>query len=286
MDRAFNIATMPGRYIGDSVMPGDAAPPPLIGAGDPPPFEWINPGGTAAAVLICDHASRAVPRALDNLGLEDAVLRRHLGWDIGAAEVTRHLSAALDAPAVLAGYSRLVVDLNRRLDDPTSIAAVSHGVMVPGNQGLGGAETRARVDRIFRPYHRAVAAAIARSRARGVAPAIVSVHSYTPVLDGVERPWHIGILWDRDRRLAGPLIAALAADPALCIGDNAPYSGGERFGTSIETHATPAGLANALIEIRQDLIDTHHGAERCAAVLASALAGILDATGRDPAEAS
>jgi len=285
MDRSFNIETMPERHVSDLAMPGHR-PTPLIGADDPPPFESINPDGRAAAVLICDHASRAVPRALDNLGLEDPVLRRHLGWDIGAAEVTRLLSAALDAPAVLSGYSRLVVDVNRRLGDPTSIAAVSHGVPVPGNQGLGRTATRARVERIFRPYHRAVAAAIARARARGVVPAIVSVHSYTPVLDGVERPWHIGVLWDRDPRLAVPLIGRLAADPTLCVGDNEPYSGRDRFGYSIETHATPAGLANALIEIRQDLIDTHHGAERCAAVLATALTEILERTDPGSAEAS
>lgn len=275
---------MPGRHIIDPAMPGQDAAPPLLGADDPPPFEWVNPDGRAAAVLICDHASRAVPQALADLGLEAAELRRHLAWDLGAAEVTRLMSAALDAPAVLGGYSRLVVDLNRRLDDPTSIAAVSHGVAVPANHGLGPAALRRRVDEIFRPYHRAVAAAIGRSRARGVAPAIVSVHSYTPVLDGVERPWHIGILWDRDRRLAGPLIAGLAADPELCVGDNRPYSGRERFGYSIETHATPAGLANALIEIRQDLIDTQHGAERWAAVLAAALAEALGTLGRGPAE--
>jgi predicted N-formylglutamate amidohydrolase len=250
-------------------------PPALLGPDDPAPFEVFNPQGRRSALVICDHASRVVPRSLDGLGLDEAVLRRHVGWDIGAAEVSRLLATALDAPALLGGYSRLVIDLNRRLDDPTSICVISDGVVVPGNRGLAPAAVHRRVAAIFRPYHRAVAAAIAGFRGRGIVPAIVSVHSCTPVMRGVERPWHVGVLWDRDRRIATPLMGKLAADPALCVGDNQPYSGRDRVGFSIDGHARAAGLPNVLIEIRQDLIDTHHGAERWAGVLAPVLGEIL-----------
>ena len=247
----------------------------LLGPSDPPPFELINPNGKLAALLLCDHASRAAPAALDGLGLEDAVLRRHIGWDIGAAEVTRLLSVALDAPAILGGYSRLVIDLNRTLDDPTSISVISDGVVVPGNQDLTPEQAESRANEIFHRYHDAVVAAIDGLRSTTPAPAILSIHSYTPVMRGVERPWHVGVLWDRDGRLARPLIDALGAHAGLCIGDNQPYSGRDQFGYTIETHALPAGLPNVLIEVRQDLIDTHHGVEHWAGILAPSLADIL-----------
>ena len=251
----------------------------LLGPDDPSPFELINPRGRAVALLICDHAGRAVPTALDRLGLADAELGRHVAWDIGAGEVTRYLARALDLPAVLGTYSRLVIDLNRRPGTPDSIGELSHGLAVPGNRGLGPAEVAARLDQIFRPYHRAVDAAIAAARARGVDPAMVSIHSYTPVLRDVERPWHIGVSWDRDRRLSDPLIAALKADPALNIGENQPYSGLGGNGYSVEAHAVAAGLADAVVEIRQDLIDTPAGIKRWAGVLAAALAEALRGLG-------
>jgi predicted N-formylglutamate amidohydrolase len=264
---------------------GTGEPTPLLlGPDDPAPFERFNVHGRRPVLLICDHASRVVPRSLDDLGLDEALLRRHIGWDIGAPEVTRRLARALDAPAILGGYSRLVIDLNRRLDDPTSICAIGDGVIVPGNRGLDPGDVQQRVDEVFQPYHQAVVAAIAGFRAGGVTPAIISVHSCTPVMRGFERPWHIGVLWDRDGRLAVPLIDRLRAESALCVGDNEPYSGRDRVGYSIDTHATPAGLPNVLIEIRQDLIDTHHGAEQWADLLAPMLDVILADPGLYQAE--
>ena len=199
--------------------------PPLFGADDPPPFEIVNERGRAPAVLICDHASRAVPRALDDLGLDRTLLRRHIGWDIGAADVTRRLAALIDAPAVLANYSRLVIDCNRTPGSPGSIPAASDGVEVPGNQALDPVEIEARVDACFLPYHHAVDRAIAAREAEAGVAAVIAIHSFTPIMDGFERPWHIGILWDRDRAFAEALIAALARDPSIRVGDNAPYSG-------------------------------------------------------------
>ncbi len=245
---------------------------------DPPPYEIVNPDGTAPFVLTCDHASRALPAAYGTLGLDEAALRRHIAWDIGAADVTRRLAALLDAPAVLAGVSRLFIDCNRPLDDPTSICESSDGVTVPGNRGLDATERARRAARYFHPYHDAVDTVISRARSRGVAPALIAVHSFTPIMNGVERPWHIGVLWDHDPRIAVPLMAWLRADHGLTVGDNQPYSAKDPPGYGMARHGAAVGLPHVLLEIRQDLIDTHHGAESWANLLAATLRRVADET--------
>lgn len=246
-------------------------------AADPPPCRLINAEGASPILLICDHASRELPAAYGTLGLEAADLWRHIAWDIGAAEVTRHLALRLDAAAVLSGFSRLLIDCNRAADDPTLICPVSDGVTVPGNAALGAAEVAARIARYYEPYHAAVAAALARARLRHEAPLLVAIHSFTPVMAGIVRPWHVGILWDKDGRLARPLMRLLARERALVVGDNEPYSARANRGYSVARHAGPLGLPHVLIEIRQDLIDGEAGArawaERLAGVLGEILAG-------------
>ena len=259
--------------------PANDPRPPAAGPEDPPPCTEINAGGTVPVVLVCDHASNAIPQALGTLGLDPAVLARHVGYDIGAWEMTEHLAAALDAPAVLAGYSRLMIDCNRPLGDPTSIREISDGIVVPGNRGLDAGARASRAEAFYWPYHRTIGKTLDRIRENGAAATMVSIHSCTPVMRGVERPWHIGVLSNRDRRIADPLIEALSSDAKLTIGDNEPYSGLDPYGYTMENHALPAGLANVLLEVRQDLIDTHHGAEEWAGIIARALAPIL----RDPA---
>jgi len=251
-------------------------PSSLIGPDDPPAVEVINPQAPGAVVFICDHASNAVPKAMAGLGVDDSVLRRHVAWDIGAADVARRLADRFDATLVLSGYSRLVIDCNRELDDPTSIPVISDGVVIPGNRDLSEAQAAARAGALFHPYHHAIDEAVGRIRRRGDAPAILSIHSFTPIFKGFERPWHIGVLWDRDPRIARPLMEALSADPTITVGDNQPYSARDHYGHSINTHAEAAGLPHVLIEVRQDLIDTHHGAEAWASRLGAALAGILE----------
>ncbi len=255
-----------------------AARPPLLGADDPPPYELVNPGGSAPLLLVCDHASYAVPAALHGLGLDESALRRHIGWDIGAADVTRRLAAMIDARAVLAGYSRLVIDCNRPLGSPTSIPALSDGVTIPGNAALDEAAAAARAEACFAPYHDTIEGMLDAKAARAVAaspaapaPALISMHSFTPLFDGFERPWHIGILWDRDDRLAKPLMKALAADLLIHVGDNQPYSGAALTPYSTPRHAAARGYRHVTVEIRQDLIDTHHGAEIWARRMAAAL---------------
>ncbi|MBF0306008.1 MAG: N-formylglutamate amidohydrolase [Alphaproteobacteria bacterium] len=248
---------------------------PLIGEGDPPPFEMVDAEGEAPVLLLCDHAGQAVPRALGGLGLPPEVFQRHVAWDIGAALVTRGLARRLGGPAVLGCYSRLVIDLNRQPGDPTSIPCCSDGVEIPGNQNLGDSEAERRIADFFWPYHHTVTGAIARLWRHGaVPPALIAVHSFTPVMNGFKRPWHVGVLWNRDPRMAVPVIEGLNRLGDWVVGDNEPYSGRD-IAFSIDRHAGAAGLPHVAFEIRQDLIADPAGAERWADILAGVLAPIL-----------
>jgi predicted N-formylglutamate amidohydrolase len=247
----------------------------LLAADDPSPVECCNDHGRAPLLLTCDHASAAVPRALNGLGLPPVAIREHIGWDIGAAAVTRLLAAALGAPALLSGYSRLVVDCNRDPDDRTSIPAESDGVAVPGNRDLSPEARIRRLEACFAPYHMAIAARLDAFAAAGVAPAFLSVHSFTPVMKGMARPWHVGILWDKDPRIPKPLLAALGADPSITVGDNEPYSAREPAGFTVRYHAIARGLPHVALELRQDLIAEAGGAAAWAARLAGVLRPIL-----------
>ncbi len=248
---------------------------PLLGPDEPAPFSVENPNGAASVLLVCDHASNAVPAALHGLGLTERELHLHIAYDKGAAMVTRLLAVSLDAPAVLAGYSRLVIDYNRRPGHPSSILHVSDGIGISGNIDVSPNQAARRADGCFWPYHRKIGAGIAGFALRGIKPAIISLHSFTPTMAGTPRPWEVGILWDHDARMASPLIEALSARGDLHVGDNLPYSGRQRFGYSVEVHATETGLPNVLIEVREDLVADSAGAGRMAGILTDALRPIL-----------
>ncbi|MCW5773658.1 MAG: N-formylglutamate amidohydrolase [Rhodospirillaceae bacterium] len=255
------------------------APHPLLADDEPPPYEIVNADGAAPLVLVCDHASNRVPRSLHHLGLAPAPLRDHIAWDIGAADVARRLARRFDAPLALTNYSRLVIDCNRTLADPTSIPAESDGIPVPGNRGLAQGLRLQRAEALFRPYHDAVEALTARKAERQPATAFVSIHSFTPVFQRTRRPWHIGILWNEDGRLAQPLLAAMRRDASLVVGDNEPYSGRDATGYSIQMHAERRGLVHVAVEIRQDMIATADGAGQWAQHLGDALAEALPQAG-------
>jgi predicted N-formylglutamate amidohydrolase len=245
----------------------------------PPPFEIYNESGAAPVLLVCDHASRFIPRALGGLGLSEAELCRHIAWDIGIADVTKGLARHLDVPAILSHFSRLIVDPNRDVGDDTLIPAVSDGVAVPGNRAVSESERAARIAAYHAPYHAAVEQALVTAVAReganaGGRAALISMHSFTPVMDGFERPWQVGVLWDHDGRLPVPLMEALRAR-GIAVGDNKPYSGHDVQGYTLRRHAEAHNLPNVLIEMRQDLIDTHHGASEWVDVLGEALARVL-----------
>jgi predicted N-formylglutamate amidohydrolase len=248
---------------------------PLIGPGDPPPYMTYNDHGQAPVLLVADHASPFFPAAMNQLGLADWVLERHVAWDIGSDQLTRYLADALDAQAVLAGFSRLIVDPNRKLDDPTAFVQVSDGIAIPGNLDLDEEQKALRVQSFFQPYHGAIAARLERFRSRGLVPAFISVHTCTPVFDRVVRPWHVGVMWDRDPRIAVPLMEHLRGMEGVCIGDNEPYSGRHPHDFTIDFHAEPAGLPHVGIEVRQDLVADDRGASMWAEILAQALRPIL-----------
>lgn len=260
------------------------SPTPLLAPDEPSAVTVLNEGGRVPILLLCDHASARVPRALDQavaggFGVSAEDMARHIAYDIGAAAVTQQLAARFAATAVLSGYSRLVLDLNRALGDATSIPPVSDGVKVPANQHLSAEARAARAAALYHPYHDRITAVLAGMQARGIAPAVISIHSCTPVLAGFKRPWHIGVLWNQDGRIALPLLRALEAEGDLTVGDNQPYSGRDHDSHTIHRHAETRGLPHVLLEIRQDLIADDSGvsawAERLHRVLRPILLGGL-----------
>ncbi len=239
-------------------------------------YEVLNTDAEARFLLLCDHASHFIPRRYGGLGLDQATLERHISWDIGAGDVTRRLVELMDAPAVMSCVSRLVIDCNRPLDHPTSIVPTSDGIIVPGNQSVDPAEVELRRNRYFEPYHAAIGRMVDRFAARGVVPAIVPIHSFTPVMNGFERPWHVGVLWNRDGRLATRLTRSLRENPAVEVGDNKPYSGADPSSYTVQRYGRDRGWPHASLEIRQDLIDTPSGVETWSRIIADALRYALD----------
>jgi predicted N-formylglutamate amidohydrolase len=231
----------------------------------------------AGLILLCDHAGNAIPPAYGSLGLPPEQIARHIAYDIGAAEVTRRLAAALGVPAVMTRYSRLLIDPNRGADDPTLIMRLSDGAVIPGNKRLDDHEREHRRRLYYEPYHRAIDAMIDQCLAGGTSPMLLSIHSFTESWKEKPRPWHVGVLWDRDQRLAKPLLDGLYAEGDLIVGDNEPYSG-QLVGDCLWQHATCRGLINALIEIRQDLIRDATGQDAWGQRLTRLVGTILRAT--------
>lgn len=242
------------------------------------PFEIVEGDRSCGMLIVADHAMRAMPDEYGDLGLPAAEFDRHIAYDIGVEWVTRRLAELTGAPAVMAGFSRLLIDPNRGEDDPTLIRQLYDGTVIPGNYPMSQAERAHRLETFYRPYDDAVGALMASVAERsGRSPFIVSMHSFTPSMQGRARPWHVGLLWDRDDRAVRPLLEALSADPALTVGDNEPYDGALR-GDTMFRHAIVNGFAHVLIEIRQDLIATEAGAD----AWARRLAPMLDAINARP----
>ncbi len=240
-----------------------AHPAPMIAPVEAESFAVVPGRADGGLILLCDHAGNAFPPGYGTLGLPAAQLERHIAYDIGAAAVTRATAVALGVPAVLTRFSRLLIDPNRGADDPTLIMRLSDGAVIPGNRHLDAAERERRIARYYRPYHAAIDDVLDRCVATGVPPAIISMHSFTESWKGVPRPWHVGILWDRDARLAQPMLDHFNADGSLIVGDNEPYKGSLE-GDCMWQHGTGRGLAHALIEIRQDLIRDAGGQQQWA----------------------
>lgn len=249
------------------------------GTGPEPPFFCLDGDASRGCLLICDHASNRIPPELGGLGIDPSQMERHIAYDIGAAAVTKFMARKLGVPAVLSNFSRLLIDPNRGEDDPTLVMRLSDGATIPGNARIGADEIERRLEQYYRPYHDAIDAALTGCLASGRPPVIVSMHSFTDNWRGRGRPWQVGILWDRDPRLAVPLIAKLAEDTGLTVGDNEPYSGALK-NDCLYKHGTGRGLAHALVEVRQDLIRDEAGQEAWAERLVrsvSAILGVVDA---------
>jgi predicted N-formylglutamate amidohydrolase len=251
----------------------------LLDPDEADPVILTNETGRSVFFLTCDHAGRVIPRRLCRLGLPEAETERHIAWDIGIGAVGRQLSRLLDAAVILQTYSRLVIDCNRDPNVPSSIPEISESTEIPGNRVLGDAARRERIERIFRPYHNAIAAQLDRRAAAGRASVLVALHSFTPVFKGVPRRWHAAVLYNRDARLAHPLFKFLSAENGLVVGDNEPYRVSDLTDYTVPVHGERRGLPHVEIEIRQDLIADPAGqqewAERLARLLPAAYSEFL-----------
>src|SRR6516162_1759126 len=243
----------------------------LLAPDEPQPVTVTNAAGRSAFVIVADHAGNYLPRRLQSLGLGQAELERHIAFDIGVGAVCGLMGDKLGAVVIRQNYSRLVIDCNRMPGSETSIVEVSERTTVPGNIGLGETQIEARIREIFRPYHDTIAGELERRRHAGLAPALVAMHSFTPVFKGVARPWHVGVLYNRDPRFAHILMDLLRREEGLVVGDNEPYSVTDASDYTIPVHGEQRRLHHVAIEIRQDLIADDVGQFRWAALFARLL---------------
>jgi predicted N-formylglutamate amidohydrolase len=242
----------------------------LLEADEPPPVIEYRCHGHSSFVIAVDHAGRRVPRRLGNLGLPLPELERHTAWDIGAIEVAKKVSAALDAPLLAQEYSRLVIDCNRTPGSETSIPAVAESLEVPGNLGLSEEETIARRTEIFEPYHARLRAVLYERRTAQRPTFLVTQHTMTNILKGASREMHAAVLYDRDRRFAGVVLERLRRNTGLVIAENEPYLV-QLTHYTIPHHAEPYGLPYVELEIRQDLVSNEAGQAEWAYRIAEAL---------------
>lgn len=253
----------------------DFAPTPLpdrlLCEGDPAPVSVDNEDGRSPFLIVCDHAGNRLPQALGSLGLGAGDLCRHIAWDIGVSAVSGHLAAALDACVVWQLYSRLVIDCNRPPGVPSSIAQMSELTAIPGNSGLDARAVKARIDEIFTPYHDRIRGLIEARRTADRPTVLIAMHTFTPVYATTPRPWHAGLLYNRDARLARILLELLRAETGLVVGDNQPYSVSDAADYTIPVHGEARGLPHVGIEIRQDLVTDAAEQRRWAALLSRLL---------------
>jgi len=233
----------------------------MLAPDEPAPVSAYNYQGKSSFLLVADHAGNLIPRALGRLGLTETDCKRHIAWDIGIAGLARLLADQLKTNLIEQNYSRLVIDCNRPLDATASIANISEDTTIPGNAHVSNQDRKTRTREIFEPYHAQIAAELDRRQGASLPTALISLHSFAPVFKGVSRPWHAGVLYNRDPRLARPLLALLNADDDLLVGDNAPYVVSDATDYTIPVHGERRGLPHALVEIRQDLIE-HEGGQR------------------------
>lgn len=244
-------------------------PTALLRHDDPRPVEAWNLGAPSPWLIICDHAGRAVPQGLNRLGLADAEFERHIAWDIGAGALSRRLGRDLGAGVIRQAYSRLVIDCNRGLDAADLIAEVSDGSAVPGNQGLTERQRQARIDAVHAPYHATIQAAVDERVAAGAQTLLLLVHSFTPRMADLDRPWRFGVLHDGASKLSDIALEELRREDDA-VGDNEPYAM-DGVDYTAPRHAIARGIEYLELEIRQDLIADDAGQARVGELLARVL---------------
>ena len=236
-------------------------------------YQIFNQNCNSKFLLLCDHASNHIPKCISEtqLGLDDVDLNRHIAYDLGAKEIAIELSEFLEAPLILSNFSRLVIDPNRSLEDPTSIMQIYDGTIIPGNLHLSKAKVYSRQTHFYNSYHNAISKFITAKKKQDITPCIVSIHSFSPQLkfEG-PRPWHIGVLWNRDTRLSDLFIKELEKYNDICIGKNEPYSG-DLEGDTLSKHGTTNNLPNILIEFRNDLIADKTGQKKWGEIVGKVL---------------
>jgi predicted N-formylglutamate amidohydrolase len=248
----------------------------VLTGNDPDPVEAINLAGNSPFLLTCEHAGRAVPQVLGDLGVDAAEMDRHIAYDVGAENLSRGLSALLDAPLIMQRYSRLVVDCNRPFEAKDCFPEISDGTAVPVNRSLSEGERRQRFNEIHQPFHRTVSAFLDQRKAAGKPAILISVHSFTPCLAGKERPWLVGLLANRDRRVADAFMAAFTeANPGISIAHNEPYTVDDLSDYTVPVHGEARGIPHLLLEIRNDQIAQPDGQVRWARLVADALTGAV-----------
>jgi predicted N-formylglutamate amidohydrolase len=248
----------------------------LLAANEPAPVTTYNAEGHSPFLIVVDHAGNTMPRALGRLGLPESECERHIAWDIGIAAVSQLVAEALDATLIQQNYSRLVIDCNRTPGSETSMPEISELTPVPGNIGLSKREKAARVQEIFQPYHDRIEAELDRRRQVGRPAALIAMHSFTPVFNGVGRPWHAGVLYNRDPRFAHLLMAGLKREEGLVVGDNEPYSVTDESDYTIPVHGERRRLHHVAIEVRQELISSGPGQQAWAARIARLLPRVYE----------
>ena len=249
----------------------------LLEADELPAYDILNAGGDPRIILTCEHAGDVVPRKLNLLGMIPDDYKCHYAVDIGVRDVTRYLSGMLNAPAILGNYSRLVVDLNRAVDHPTTFAPVGEGKPVPGNIDISDADKARRIREIYEPYHQTLTGIIDRVISTGIIPVIISVHSYTPKFFAFARPWEIGFLHSDDSRLSDALIGYFRR-LGYTVGDNEPYDHRIVRGSSINRHAGLRRLPHTMVEFRNNMISNDKDAFFWAKLFADGLQEVLEDT--------
>jgi len=250
----------------------DSSPPPrtLLDPNDPSPVTVLNAGAASPFFLVGDHAGRATPASLDDMGLTPEMFDRHIAWDIGVAGLGERLSRRLNATFVRQTYSRLVIDCNRRPGAVDSIPTVSDGVAIPANENLSDGERAQRRAEIFQPYHDRIASLLEVRRQSGQPTLFVALHSFTPVLQGFQRPWRYGVLHRGDSALSRHVLAALIREMGDEAGDNQPYAM-DLSDATVTLHADPRGLDYLELEVRQDLLSGEAGQDVAATLIARLL---------------